>query len=97
MKISEILQILTSTFSSADKRGSGGSSSTFSRPGEEYTNVVLSVWIQVPELVGEHVHSIDLGPWRMACSVLDLSANDGPVTQNGVGIELDDQICGSCS
>lgn len=51
----------------------------------------------MPELVGEHVHSVDFRPRRMACSVLDLSANDGPITQDGVGVELDDQVCGTCS
>lgn len=83
-------QILTSTFSSADKRRSRGSGATFPRPGEQYTNVVLSVWIQVPELVGEHVHSVDLRPRCMTSSILDLSANDGSVPQDGVGVELDD-------
>lgn len=95
--VKKILQVLTSTFSSADKRGPGGPSATFSRPGEQYTNVVLSVWIQVPELVGKHVHSIDLRPRCMACSVFNLSANDGPITQDGVGVELDDQVCGTRS
>lgn len=51
----------------------------------------------MPELVGEHVHAIDLRPRCMACSVLDLSANDRPITQDGVGVELDDQVCGTRS
>ena len=57
--------------------------------------MVLGVWVQVPQLVGDHVDPVDLGPGRLAGAVLYLLPDDGAVAQDGVGVELDDQVGGA--
>ena len=57
--------------------------------------MVLGVRVQVPQLVGDHVDPVDLGPGRLASAVLDLLPDDGAVAQDGVGVELDDQVGGA--
>ena len=57
--------------------------------------MVLCVWLQVPQLVGDHVDPVQLRPGRLAGAVLDLLPDDGPVPQDGVGVELDDQVGGA--
>lgn len=58
--------------------------------------MVLSIWVQVPKLIGEHVDSENLRPGCLAGPIFDFPANDGTVAQDGVGVELNDQIRGAC-
>ena len=57
--------------------------------------MVLGVGVQVPQLVGDHVDPVDLRPGRLAGTVLYLLPDDGAVAQDGVGVELDDQVGGA--
>lgn len=59
--------------------------------------MVLCVWVQVPELVGDHVDSVDFRPGRMTRSVFDFPTDDGAVTKDRVGVELYNQVSGACS
>lgn len=49
----------------------------------------------MPQLIGDHVDPVDLGPRGLTGSVLDLLPDDGAVSQDGVGVELDDQVGGA--
>lgn len=64
-------------------------------PGEQDADLVLRVRVQVPELVGLHVDSVDLGPGPRGHAVLDLLAHDGAIPDDGVGVELDDEVGGA--
>lgn len=64
-------------------------------PGQQHADVVLRVRVQVPQLVGDHVDGVHLGPGGLAGAVLDLFPDDGAVPQDGVGVQLDDQVRGA--
>lgn len=51
----------------------------------------------MPQLVGLQVDSVNLGPRAPCHSVLDLLAHDRPVANDGVGVELDDEVGGACT
>lgn len=55
-------QTLTCTLSPADEGWSRWSGAALSGPGQQHTYVILRVWVQVPQLVGDHVDPMDLGP-----------------------------------
>lgn len=57
--------------------------------------MVLRVRLQVPDLVGEGADAVRLRPHGLAGPVLDFPPDDRPVPHDGVGVELDDQICGA--
>lgn len=80
----DILWSLTCTFGSADEGWSWWPRPTLARPGEQHTDMVLCIWIQVPELIGNHVNSKDLRPRRLAGPIFDFPTDDGAVAQNGV-------------
>lgn len=85
----------TCTLRPADQRGSRRSGAPIAGPGEQDTDVVLCVRLQVPNLVGEWAHTMSLCPRRLAGSVLDFPTNDWSISHDGVGVELDDQIRGA--
>lgn len=86
---------LTCTLGPAHKRRSRRAGAPLAGPGQQHADVVLRVGVQVPQLVGDHVDSVHLGPRRLAGAVLDLLPDDGAVPQDGVGVELDDQVGGA--
>lgn len=90
----EILK-LTCTLGPAHKRWSRRASSSLSRPSQQHTDVVFCVWIQVPQLICHHVYSMNLWPWRLAGTVLNLLPDNGAISQDRVGVELDDQVSGA--
>ncbi len=86
---------LTCTLGPAHKRRSRWAGSTLSRSSQQHTDVVLCVWIQVPQLICDHVDSMHLWPWRLAGTILNLLPDNGAISQDGVGVELDDQVSGA--
>lgn len=86
---------LTCTLGPAHKRRSRRAGAPLAGPGQQHADVVLRVGVQVPQLVGDHVDGVHLGPRRLAGAVLDLLPDDGAVPQDGVGVELDDQVGGA--
>lgn len=88
---------LTCTLGPANEWGSRWAGAALPGPGQHHADLVLSVWVEVPELVGDHVDAVDLGEGQVAGAELDLAADDGAVAQDRVGVELDDQVGGASS
>lgn len=86
---------LTCALGPAHKRGPRRAGAALAGPGQQHADVVLRVRVQVPQLVGDHVDGVHLGPGRLAGAVLDLFADDGAVPQDGVGVELHHQVSGA--
>lgn len=86
---------LTCTLGSAHKWRPRRAGAPLAGPGQQHADVVLRVGIQVPQLVGDHVDGVHLRPGRLAGAVLDLLPDDGAVPQDGVGVQLDDQVRGA--
>lgn len=89
------VQKLTCTLGPAHERRPRRPGAPLSRPGQQHTDVVLCVWIQVPQLIGDHVDSVHLRPRGLAGTILNLFPDDGAVSQDGVGVKLDDQVSGA--
>lgn len=70
---------------------------SISRAREQHTDLILSVRVQMPQFVGLQVDSVHLGPRAPCHAVLDLLANDRPVANDGVGVELNDEVGGACT
>lgn len=49
----------------------------------------------MPQLIGDHVDSVHFGPGGLAGAVLNLLPDNGAVSQDGVGVQLDDQVSGA--
>lgn len=86
---------LTCTLGPAHKRRPRWASSPLSGPSQQHADVVLRVWIQVPQLICDHVDSVHLWPRRLAGAVLNLLPDNGAISQDRVGVELDDQVSGA--
>lgn len=86
---------LTCTLCPADERRPRGPRAALPRPGEQDADAVLRVRLQVPHLVGERADAVGLGQHGVAGAVLDLPPDDRPVPDDGVGVELDDEIRGA--
>lgn len=63
--------------------------------GEQHTDLVLRVGVKVPQLVGLQADGVHLRPWAAGHAVLNLLAHDRPVANDGVGVELDDEVGGT--
>lgn len=87
---------LACTFCPADQGWPRCSSAALPGPGEQDTDVVLCVWLQMPYLIGKRANTMSLRPCGLAGSVLYFPPNDWAIPHNGVGVKLDDQICGAC-
>lgn len=87
---------LTCTLCPADQRGSRCSGAPLPRPGEQDTDAVLCVWLQMPNLIGKWAHTVSLCPRGLAGPVLDFPSNDWSIPYDGVSVELDDQIGRAC-
>lgn len=49
----------------------------------------------MPQLIGDHVDSVHLRPRGLAGAILNLFPDNGAVSQDGVGVKLDDQVSGA--
>lgn len=90
-----VLSRLTCTLGPADERRPRGPRAALARPGEQDTDAVLRVRFQVPHLVGERAHTVSLGQHGVAGAVLDFPPDDRSVPDDGVGVELDDEVRGA--
>lgn len=86
---------LTCTLCPADERRPRSPCAALPRPGEQDTDAVLRVWLQMPHFVGERPNAVGLGQHGMAGAVLDFPPDDRSVPHDGVGVELDDEIRGA--
>lgn len=87
--------MLTCTLGPADERRSRRSSAPLPWSGEHHAHLVFGVRVEVPQLVGDHVDAVDLGEGQVGGTELNLPADDGAIAQDGVGVELDDQVGGA--
>lgn len=67
------------------------------RAREQHADLILGVWVKMPQLVGLQIDSVHLGPRAPSHAVLYLLAHDRPVANDGVGVELDDEVGGACT
>lgn len=88
---------LTCALCPADERRPRGPRAALPWSGEQDTDAVLCVGLQMPHLVGERADAVGLGQHGMAGAVLDFPPDDRPVPHDGVGVELDDEIRGARS
>lgn len=86
----------TCTLGAADEGWPRFAGAPLAGPGEQDADLVLCVGIQVPQFVGLHVDGVDLRPGPRCHAVLDLLAHDGAIADDGVGVELDDEVGGTC-
>lgn len=89
------IQTLTSTFGPSDEGRSWWPSATLARPGQKNFNLILHIWVQMPELVSRRIHDVRLGPVPSGGAVLHLFQDDGAVADDGVGVWFDPQIGGA--
>lgn len=85
---------LTGTLCPGDERWSRLAGAPLPWSGEQHTDLVLCVWVQVPQLVVRGVDSMGLYPAPWCHAILHLLQNDGAVPEYGVGIELDQEVGG---
>lgn len=52
--------LVTCTLGPAHERRSRRAGSALSRSSQQHADVILCVWIQVPQLIGDHVDSMHL-------------------------------------
>lgn len=78
-----------STLGSCPESWPGRPCAALARPGEQHADLVLRVWVQVPNFVAGGVHGLPVTPAATGRAVLHLAGHDGPIAIDGVGIELD--------
>lgn len=86
---------LTCTLGPADERRPRRPRAPLARPGEQHADAVLRVRLQMPHLVGERAHAVSLSQHGVAGAVLDFPPDDRSVPDDGVGVELDDEVRGA--
>lgn len=87
----------TCTLGPAEQRWSRATRASVPRAREQHTDLILGVWVKMPQLVGLQVDRVHLGPRAPCHAVLDLLAHDRPVANDGVRVELDDEVGGACT
>lgn len=95
MQVEDWKNKLTSTFGPGDQWRAWWSRPTLPRSGQQDFDLILHIWIQVPQFVGGGVHYMRLCPvpWRGA--VLYLFQDDGSIANDAVGIGFDPKVCGT--
>lgn len=83
---------LTCTLCSCSECWPRRPSATLPWPGEEHTDLILCIRVEVPNLVTCWIHWLTVIPAATCCAVLHLSGNDGPIPVDGVGVELYPQV-----
>lgn len=86
---------LTCALCPADERRPRSPRAALPGPGEQDADAVLRVRLQVPHLVGERADAVGLGQHGVAGAVLDFPPDDRSVADDGVGVELDDEVRGA--
>jgi hypothetical protein len=84
--------ILTGTLCPCSQSWPGRPSAAFSWSGKKHTDLILCVWVKVPNLVTRGIHWLPIIPAPAGCAVLNLAGHNGSVPIDGVGIELYPQI-----
>lgn len=80
---------LTSTLGPSDKGRPRGSRAPFTRSGQQNLYLIFHIWVQMPEFVSWRIYDVRLGPVSCGGAVLHFFKDDGPVTNDGVGVWLD--------
>lgn len=83
---------LTGTLRSRSECWPRRSSATLPWPGEEHTDLILRIWVEVPNLITRGIHWLPVIPAPTCCAVLHLSGDNGSVPIDGVGVELYPQV-----
>lgn len=86
---------LTGTSGPGPQRRSGGSGASLKRSGQQNTDLVLRVRIQVADLVRGLVHGLQVVHCAGHGAVLHLPINDGAVSVDGVGVQLNPEVSGA--
>lgn len=88
---------LTSTFGPGPQWWSGGSGASLQRSGQQNTDLVLCVWIQVADLVRGLVYGLQVVHGARHCAVFHLPVDDWAVPIDAVGVQLDPKVGGANS
>lgn len=86
---------LTCTFGPGDQRWPWWSFSSLARPGQDDFDLILHIWVQVPQFIGGRVHCKDLTPVPWSGAVCHLFRDYRPITNDAVGIGFNPEVCGS--
>lgn len=90
--------VLTCTLGPGPQRWSGGSGASLKGSGQQDTDLILGVWVQVADFVCGFIDGLQVIHCSRYSAVLHLSVDDGPVPVDGVGIKLDPEVRGTdCS
>ena len=85
----------TCTLGLCPEGGSRCSGASLQGPGEQHTDLVLGVGVQVANLVRGLLHRLQVVHAPAQGPVLHLTVHDGAVAIDGVGIQLDPQVGGA--
>lgn len=85
---------LTSTLGPGDEWWSWLPRATFPRAGEQDPNLIFGVRVQMPQLVRWCIDSMGLSPSPRCHPVLHFFQDNGAIPNDGVGIQLDEQVRG---
>ena len=85
---------LTCTLGSGSESGPRRTSAALPWPGEKHADLILCVWVEMPDLVARGVHWLPVAPAPAGGAVFHLPGHDGPIAIDGVGVELDPQVGG---
>ena len=88
---------LTCTFGPGDQWWPWRPGSSLPRSGQQDFDLILHIWVQMPQFVGGGVHHVCLGPVPWSGAVLHLLQDDWPVTDDAVGIGFDPKVGGADS
>ena len=85
---------LTSPLGPGPEGGPRGAGAALPGPGEEHTDLILRVGVQMPDFVARGVHWLPVTPAPTGCAVFHLPGHNGPVPIDGVRVELYPQVGG---
>lgn len=85
---------LTGTLGPGPEGGPRGAGAALPGPGEEHTDLILRVGVQMPNFVACGVHRLPVAPAPTGRAVFHLPGHNGPVPIDGVGVELYPQVGG---
>lgn len=86
---------LTCALGAGDEGGAGFPGAALPGACEQDADLVLGVGVEVPQLVVRRVDGVRLGPGARGHAVLHLLQDDRPVPEDGVRVQLDQQVGGA--